>query len=64
VSVEPRPNENASKKMETEKVITANEKNHLYSQIRKTDKKKVHLIIHVFIQLMRDQIKKGAARMN
>jgi hypothetical protein len=39
VSAEPRLNENASKKMKTEKTATANEESHVYSQVRKTDKK-------------------------
>ena len=32
VSAEPRPNENARKKMETEKIATANEDGHVYSE--------------------------------
>ena len=39
VSAEPHLNENASKKMKTEKTATANEEDHVYSQVRKTDKK-------------------------
>ena len=39
VSVEPRLNEKASNKMETEKTVTVNEDGQVYSQVKKKDKK-------------------------
>ena len=39
MSAEPRPDENASKKMETEKTATANEDDYVYSQVKKKDEK-------------------------
>jgi hypothetical protein len=39
VSAEPRPNERASKTMETEKTATANEDGHVYTQVKIKDKK-------------------------
>ena len=56
VPAEPRPNENASKKMETEKTATANEDDHLYSQVKKKDKKGT-LYNPVFIQLTLYQLR-------
>ena len=50
VSAEPRPIENASKKIETEKIATANEDGYVYSQAKKKDKKGT-LYNPVFIQL-------------
>jgi hypothetical protein len=51
VSAEPRPNENANKKMKIEKTATANEERHVYPQVRKIDKKGT-LYNPVFIQLI------------
>ena len=56
VSAEPHLNENASKKMKTEKTATANEEDHVYSQVRKTDKKGT-LYNPVFIQLILNQLR-------
>ena len=56
VSTEPRPNESASKKMETEKTATANEDGHIYSQVKKKDKKGT-LYNSVFIQLILNQLR-------
>ena len=56
MSAEPRPNENASKKMKTEKTATANEERHVYSQVRKKDKKGT-LNNPVFIQLILNQLR-------
>ena len=53
VSAELHPNENASKKMETEKTATANEDGHVYSQVKKKDKKGI-LYNPVLIQLRGD----------
>ena len=50
MSADPRPNENESKQMETEKTATANEDGHVYSQVKKKDKKGT-LYNPVFIQL-------------
>ena len=50
VSADPRPNENKSKQMETEKTARANEDGHVYSQVKEKDKKGT-LYNPVFIQL-------------
>jgi hypothetical protein len=63
VSAELRPNENASKKMKTEKTATTNEEGHVYSQVRKTDKKGT-LYNPVFIKLvLNQQMGDGPVRM-
>ena len=63
MSTEPRPNENASKKMKTEKTATANEEDHVYSQVRKTDKKGT-LYNPVFIRLILNELRgDGPVRM-
>ena len=56
MSAEPSPNENASKKMETEKTATANEDDHVYSQVEKKVKKGT-LYNPVFIQLTLNQLR-------
>ena len=56
VSAEPRPNENVSKKMETEKTATANEDGHIYSQV-KGKYKKGTLYNPVFTQLTLNQLR-------
>ena len=56
MSAEPRPNENASKKMKTEKTTTANEEDHVYSQVRKTNKKGT-LYNPVFIRLIFNELR-------
>jgi hypothetical protein len=56
VSAEPRPNKNASKMMETERTATANEDGHVYSQVKKKDKKGT-LYNPVFIQLTLNQLR-------
>ena len=55
MSAEPRGNENANKKMETEKTATANEDDNVYSQVKKKDKKGT-LYNPVFIQLTLNQL--------
>ena len=63
MSAEPRPNENASKKMKTEKIATSNEEGHVHSQVIKTDKKGT-LYNLVFIQLILNQLRgDGPVRM-
>ena len=56
MSTEPRPKENASKKMETEKTATDNEEGHVYSQVKKKDKKGT-LYNPIFIQLTLNQLR-------
>lgn len=57
MSAELRPNESASKKMETEKTDTANEDDgHVYSQVKKKDKKGT-LYNPVFIQQTLNQLR-------
>jgi hypothetical protein len=64
VPEEPRPNENARKKMKTEKIAIVNEEGHVYSQVRKTDNKGT-LYNPVFIQLIRNQLRgDGPVRMS
>ena len=58
MSAEPRPNGNASKKMKTEKTATANEEGHVYSQVRKPNKKGT-LYNAVLIQLILNQLRGG-----
>ena len=62
MSAEPRPNENASNKMETEKIATVNEDGHVYSLVKSKDKKGT-LYNPVFIQLIFNQLRgDGPAR--
>ena len=56
VPAEARPNERTRKKMKTEKTDTAIEEGHVYSQVRKKDKKGT-LYNPVFIQLILNQLR-------